>query len=135
MRMCHAISSDTGQSACCDVTIVTDAARSCVVLGGELDLSTAADLEEVLGRLRRDGHHQITVDLSGLEFLSAAGLTVFLRADQALAELGGRLVLSRPTRMARRILAITGLDTTLSIQPVAGQEVPVPVVDQHSFGQ
>jgi anti-sigma B factor antagonist len=131
--MCHAIGSDTGQLACFDVTVCTDAARSCVVLRGELDLSTAADLEEILDRLRHDGHHQITLDLSGLEFLSAAGLTVFLRADQALAALGGRLVLTRPTRMARRVLAITGLDDTLNIQPVARQAVPV--VDQHPLGQ
>lgn len=92
-------------------------------LRGELDVSTAAGLEQVLDRLRRAGHHQITVDLSGLEFLSASGLTVFLRVDRALAALGGRLVLTRPTRMARRVLAITGLDTILSIQPVARQEV------------
>ncbi|MBA2471516.1 MAG: STAS domain-containing protein [Pseudonocardiales bacterium] len=118
--MCHAISPDTGQVACFDVTVFTDAARSCLVLHGELDLSTAAGLEQVLDRLRGAGHHQITVDVSGLEFLSAAGLTVFLRADEALGAVGGRLVLTRPTRMARRVLAITGLDTTLSIQPSRG---------------
>ncbi len=133
--MCQAIGPDTSQSACFDVVIITDTARSYVQLHGELDLSTAPRLEQLLDRLRHDGHRQITQDLSGLEFLSVAGLTVFLRADQALGALGGRLVLSRPTRMARRVLAITGLDTTLSVQPLAGQEVPVPVVDQHSFGQ
>jgi anti-anti-sigma regulatory factor len=44
---------------------------------------------------------------------------VFVRADQALRAVGGRLVLTRPTRMARRVLAITGLDASLSIQPVS----------------
>jgi anti-anti-sigma factor len=60
----------------------------------------------------------VIVDLSGLEFLSAAGLTVFLRADQALSAVGGQLMLTRPTRMGRRVLAITGLDATLTVQPV-----------------
>jgi anti-sigma B factor antagonist len=121
--MCHAISPDADQSACFAVTIFTDAACSYLQLRGELDVSTAADLEQILDRLRRAGHHQITVDLSGLEFLSASGLTVFLRAEQALGAVGGQLVLTRPTRMARRVLAITGLDTTLRIQPVARQWV------------
>ncbi len=131
--MCHAIGPDAGQLACFDVTILSDTTPCCVVLRGELDLSAAAVLDELLDRLRREGHHQITVDLSGLEFLSASGLTVFLRADQALAALGGRLVLTRPTRMARRVLAITGLDTTLSIQPVTRQGASM--VDQHPLGQ
>ncbi|MGH3784047.1 MAG: STAS domain-containing protein [Pseudonocardiaceae bacterium] len=105
--------------ACIDVVISTDSARGRVRLRWELDLNTAPHLEQLLDRLRRDGHRQIILDLSGLEFLSAAGLTVFLRADQALRAVGGRVVLTRPTRMARRVLAITELDAILSIQPVS----------------
>ncbi|MDQ4102370.1 MAG: STAS domain-containing protein [Actinomycetota bacterium] len=114
-----------GQLPCSDVVISTEAAGSCVQLRGALDLSSAPRLKQLLDRLRRDGHRQITLDLSGLEFLSAAGLTVFLRADQALGAVGGRLILTRPTRMARRVLAITGLDTTLTIQPVPPESVSI----------
>lgn len=117
-RMCQAISQDIGQLACFDAVVCTDTAGSRVQLRGELDLATAPQLARLLDQLRRDGHRQITLDLSGLEFLSASGLTVFLRTDQALRAVGGQLVLTRTTRMARRVLAITGLDTTLSIQPV-----------------
>ncbi|HEY3689113.1 MAG TPA: STAS domain-containing protein [Pseudonocardiaceae bacterium] len=116
--MLQAIDQNIGQSACPDIVITSDTTRSYVRLRGELDQTTAPDLERLLDRLRRDGHRQITLDLSGLEFLSASGLTVFLRTDQALRAVGGQLVLTRTTRMARRVLAITGLDTTLSIQPV-----------------
>lgn len=116
--MLQTIDQDTDQSACPDIVITSDTTRSYVRLRGELDQTTAPDLERLLDRLRRDGHRQITLDLSGLEFLSASGLTVFLRTDQALRAVGGQLVLTRPTRMAHRVLAITGLDTTLSIQPV-----------------
>ena len=108
--MCQAIS-----QVCFDDVVSTDIACSCVKLRGELHLATASDLERLLDQLRRDGHRQVTLDLSGLEFLSAAGLSVLLRADHALHAAGGRLVLTRPTRMAHRILAITGLDTTLTI--------------------
>ncbi len=50
----------------------------------------------------------------------------------ALRALGGRLLLTRPTRMARRVLAITELDTTLNIQPV--HRPWVPMVDHVTVG-
>ncbi|MGH3514753.1 MAG: STAS domain-containing protein [Pseudonocardiaceae bacterium] len=126
--MCQAIDhAGGGRSAGFDVVVCAD--TGCVALRGELDLLTGPRLERLLDRLRRDGHRQITLDLSGLEFLSAAGLSVFLRTDQALHAVGGRLVLTGPTRTARRILAITGLDATLSIQPVQQQRW-VSIADQ-----
>ncbi|MDQ3762910.1 MAG: STAS domain-containing protein [Actinomycetota bacterium] len=115
--MCQAIDQLTqGQLACFDVVIPTSTAGSCMQLRGELDSNTAPGLERLLNQLCRNGHRQITLDLSELTFLSAAGLTVFLQADQVLRATGGRLVLTHPTRMTRRILAITGLDITLTIQ-------------------
>jgi anti-anti-sigma factor len=117
--MCQALGRDAVQLAYLDVTISSNTAGNHLQLRGELDLNTAPRLEQLLDRLRRDGHRQLTLDLSALEFLSAAGLTVFLRVDQALRAVGGRLMLSQPTRMVRRLLAITGLDATLNIQPVA----------------
>jgi anti-anti-sigma factor len=54
--------------------------------------------------------------MSGLDFLGASALSVFVRVDQTLRAAGGELVLTRPSRMASRILSITGLDATLTIQ-------------------
>ena len=125
--MGQAISQDIGQFACFDAVISTDTAGSRLQLRGELDLTTAPQLARLLDLLRRDGHRQITLDLSGLEFLCAAGLAVLLRADQALRAVGGRLMLTRPTRLARRVLAITGLDATLAIQPAQREAVLIVV--------
>jgi anti-sigma B factor antagonist len=89
--------------------------RITVQLCGELDVVSAPRLEERLDQLRRDGAQLIILDLSGMEFVGAAGLSVFVGADQALQTAGGRLLLTRPSRMAGRVLAITGLDTMLSV--------------------
>ncbi|MGH3781922.1 MAG: STAS domain-containing protein [Pseudonocardiaceae bacterium] len=124
--MCQAINQGAdGQLAGLHAVISTDTTGSRVQLRGALDLVTAPALHRLLDQLRCEGHRQITLDLSGVEFLSAAGLTVFARADQALRAVGGRLALTGPTRMARRVLAITGLDNTLSIQPVQRQRVSI----------
>jgi anti-sigma B factor antagonist len=89
--------------------------RITVQLFGELDLISAPCLEQRLDQLRRDSARLITLDLSGVEFLAAAGLSVFIGANQAQQAAGGRLLLTRPTRMAGRVLAMTGLDTMVSL--------------------
>lgn len=125
-RMCQVINWDVdGPQSWFDVVVCTDTGGSCLRLRGELDLVTAPGLERLLDQLRRDGHRRIILDLSGLELLCAAGLSVFLRADRALRAVGGRLLLLRPTRMARRVLEITGLDAALSIEPVQRDGVVV----------
>jgi anti-sigma B factor antagonist len=99
-----------------DVVICQETGRTAVYLRGELDASTAPQLAHLLDQLRHDGHHQIALDLSELAFLGAAGLGVFVRTHQELLATGGTLVLTQPTRMVHRILAITGLDAALVIQ-------------------
>ncbi|HEX8758790.1 MAG TPA: STAS domain-containing protein [Pseudonocardiaceae bacterium] len=98
--------------------IRSDIHCSRVALIGELDLASAPQLQRVLDELRRDGFAEIVLDLAKLDFLSATGLEVFVHADEQLRAVGKRLVLTRPGPRARRILAITGLDTVLTIRPV-----------------
>jgi anti-sigma B factor antagonist len=109
------------------VEVCSDALSSWVILSGELDLASAPHLRQVLDQLCRDGVLEVVVDLSGLEFLSAAGLAVFHRADDNLRAGGGRLILHRPGRLARRVLVITELDTVLTIRPAIARGR-----DQHS---
>ncbi|MCA1695936.1 MAG: STAS domain-containing protein [Actinobacteria bacterium] len=111
-----AVKGVNGRLPCFEVVPSTDTTHSRAQLRGELDLTTAPRLERLLDELYRDGYRQITLDISGLEFLGASALSVFVRADQALRAAGGELVLTRPSRMASRILSITGLDATLTIQ-------------------
>lgn len=99
------------------VQVCSDAQRSRVSLRGELDLVSAPHLRQVLDQLCRDGYPEIVLDLSGLEFLGAGGLTVFHEVDDQLRAVNARLILRRPRRLTRRVLAITGLDTILTIQP------------------
>jgi anti-sigma B factor antagonist len=100
------------------VEVCSEALRSWVMLTGELDLASSPHLQQVLDQLCRDGFQEVVLDLAGLDFLSAIGLEVFVRADDQLRAAGGRLILRRPGPRVRRLLAITELDTVLTIQPV-----------------
>lgn len=99
------------------VEVCSEAFRSWVALTGELDLASSPHLQQILDQLCRDGYQEVVLDLAGLDFLSAIGLEVFVRADDQFRAAGGRLILHRPGPRARRVLAITELDTVLTIQP------------------
>ena len=105
------------------VQVCSEAWRSWVTLRGELDRATAPRLQQVLDQLCRDGYPEIVLDLFELTFLGAAGLTVFHRVDHQLRATNGRLILHRPGWLARRVLAITGLDTVLTIRPATARQV------------
>jgi anti-anti-sigma factor len=76
---------------------------------GELDVSTAPQLhtrlEEVIAKARGEVH----LDMAGLRFCAAAGITELLRARRSLAALGRRLVLTAvPEQIARAIRLAEG---------------------------
>jgi anti-sigma B factor antagonist len=84
-----------------------------VVLDGELDVSTVHRLRTALDGAR--GARLVVVDLAEVGFFGVCGLTALLGAQSALAAAGGRLVLSGPRPMLRRVLRISGLDAVLTV--------------------
>lgn len=70
---------------------------------GELDLHTAAELEQMLASL---GDRRVVVDLDGVTFLDSTALGVLLKATTKRREPLG-LVLARGD--VRRVFEITGL--------------------------
>jgi anti-sigma B factor antagonist len=89
-----------------------------VVLAGQLDLATADRAEDVFAGLAAEtspdrDRAAVVVDMSELTFMDSTGLRVLLRA----AHRGHALRLRRPTRIIRRLIAVTGLDTTLPVEP------------------
>lgn len=86
-----------------------------LALRGELDLATAPRLSE-----RLEGHSDaVVIDLSACEFIDSTGIAVIVRAWQRLGggdgQAGSLLALCSPTRQVRRLIAVTGLDTTISV--------------------
>jgi anti-anti-sigma factor len=84
---------------------------------GELDLSTAADLERPLEEVLERGHGPVLVDLSECEFIDSTGIALIVRARQRLQSDGrGRhLVVCSYNDQVRRVLDITGLDVSIPV--------------------
>lgn len=85
--------------------------QALVVVDGEVDIATAPQLANCLQALERHGPLAVVVDLHGVSFLDVAGLRTLVAAHARLRRHGGQLVLTSPSRQARCVLDVTGLDT------------------------
>ncbi len=88
-----------------------------LTIHGELDLHSAPELEGVLDQALAAKRPAILIDLSECEFIDSTGLALIVRAWQDLAngDGGGRLVLCCPNSQVRRLLDITGLESSISL--------------------
>jgi anti-anti-sigma factor len=57
----------------------------------------------------------IVIDASSLDFIDSSGLHQLVQALKRQREVGGDLVLHRPTAQTMRVLEIVGLDKVLTI--------------------
>ncbi len=88
-----------------------------VVVAGELDLATAGGLRTRLATLAQgDPPARVVLDLAGLDFVDASGISVLLAAQRALSDRGSALVLRSPSRMVRKVLRLLDLDEVLPVE-------------------
>ena len=87
-----------------------------IALAGELDVAVADDAARAFGELPLPGDgdtSRLVVDMGELTFMDSAGLTVLLQAVKR----GHAVRLRRPTHGIRQLIAITGLERILPIEP------------------
>ena len=82
---------------------------------GRLDATTVAGLEQHLNGLIETGSRRLALDLSQLEYVSSAGLRVFLAAAKRLQKANGKLILAAPTQQVRQLFEIAGLAGVLPV--------------------
>jgi len=88
-----------------------------VSVRGELDLSTAPDLEGPLEQALEGGEGSVLIDLSQCEFIDSTGIALIVRAWQRLdgGESGRSLVMCSQNDQVRRVLEITGLELSIPV--------------------
>ena len=77
-------------------------------LRGRLDSSTSGEFEEKLGSLFDGGENRIIADLSQLEYVSSAGLRVFLVGAKRASKEEGKLSLCSMREQVKEVFDIAG---------------------------
>jgi len=91
-----------------------------IAVRGELDLSTAPELEGPLDEAIAAGDASVIVDLSECEFIDSTGIALIVRAWQQLDRTAagdgtGRVVICSYNDQVCRVLEITGLELSIPI--------------------
>lgn len=86
---------------------------------GELDLSTAPELEGPLDQALESDEGSVLIDLTQCEFIDSTGIALIVRAWQRLqnGDHGRALVLCSQNDQVRRVLEITGLELSIPVHP------------------
>ena len=95
------------------MTVVSDPLSATVVLDGEIDIATAPAIRRFLMAAISGGDVHLTVDMSGVTFLGAAGIGVLVAAANQARQGGGSLSLLAPSPQVRLLLDVFHLDAVL----------------------
>ncbi len=86
-----------------------------VALSGRLDTNTSPELESYL-RENLPGATSLAIDLTDTQYVSSAGLRVFLYAHKELAKVGSALTLRHPNVYIADVLDATGFTDILTVE-------------------
>jgi anti-sigma B factor antagonist len=87
-----------------------------ITLSGETDITTVAELSELVTAQLSGGTLHLTIDASGLSFADSVSVRVLVLAARTLQQRCGGLVLLRPQRVLARMLEIMGADQMIVIR-------------------
>ncbi|WP_121397616.1 STAS domain-containing protein [Micromonospora sp. M71_S20] len=87
--------------------------RRTVLLSGEIDVNGAEHLLDLLSHTITAAQ-RVDVDMAAVQFLDSTVIGALITARNTAAAAGRQLVVTNPSRIARRVLGITGVLDALS---------------------
>jgi len=86
-------------------------------LFGEVDLTNQWVLADAILQTERESDGAMVVDVQNIDYIDAGGLRVLLHAARRAHSSGTSFALRRPDPLLRRLLRVTGLDSTIAVLP------------------
>ena len=82
---------------------------------GEVDASSSINLDNAINNAIKEGHKKILIDGEGMNYISSAGLGVFMSYLQDLEKHNIKMVLYGLNEKVLNVFKILGLDQLISI--------------------
>jgi anti-anti-sigma factor len=84
---------------------------------GRIDTTTSAAVDQAVRRVVDSGARAVVVNFSGVEYISSAGLRVFLMLAKRMRDLKGRLVLCGMGEPVRQVFHLAGFMPLFVVEP------------------
>ena len=84
---------------------------------GRIDTNTSTEFEEKLVEILDRSETNIVVDLSEIDYVSSAGLRVFLMAAKKIKSLSGNFILAAMNDHIKEVFDISGFTPIFTITP------------------
>jgi anti-sigma B factor antagonist len=95
-------------------TVVADGTTT-VAATGPVDMLTAPPLAAAVEAAQRTAQRGVIVDLTGVDFLGSAGLSVLVEAARRAMDAGSGLVIVAGNHPVLHAIEVTGLDAVLTV--------------------
>jgi len=94
-----------------------------VKLAGRFDSSAAPSAETEFNAALGSGAPHLAIDMTGLDYISSAGLRVLLVMAKKVQQAAGKVALFGLNPNVREVFSVSGFDTIFTIQPDAAAAV------------
>jgi anti-anti-sigma factor len=94
-----------------------------ISIAGSVDALTAATVTEYFEQTLEGGRPRIVADLSGVDFMSSAGLRALLAALKQSRQMGGDLCLAAAKPGVERVLKMSGFTSILKTYTTVDEAV------------
>ncbi len=100
-----------------EYTITHQNSCHCVAARGRIDALSASELQGVFQQLILEGSRLLLAELSGVHYISSAGLRVFMVTQKGLKKVGGEMLLSGLTPQVLDVFKMSGFEKLFRIVP------------------
>jgi anti-anti-sigma factor len=109
-----------------------------LVCTGRLDANRAGYLNDTIDRLVREGSYHISLDMSGIDYLSSAGIRSLVTQYKNLKAINGYFTISEMSENVKQVLGMVGMADMLKQEPQKiksgrGEEDNLNQLETHGF--
>ncbi|PSR03959.1 MAG: anti-sigma F factor antagonist [Bacteroidetes bacterium SW_11_45_7] len=97
-------------------------------IDGELDVNLAVELDDVIKNAIANGYHKVCIDCVDLEYISSAGLGVFVSYMDELTSKEGKFIFYNMNNKVYNVFQILGLQNLMTI--VENKEKVQQILDE-----
>jgi anti-sigma B factor antagonist len=106
-----------------------------IVLEGRLDTESAPDLEGPLDSVLASPVKVLVFDLSGLEYITSAGLRLLMRAEKSMAARSGKVLMLNPRPPVQKVFDIVkATDVSQVFRSVAELDAYLDTMQKNVLG-